>query len=106
MSQRKIQILRRNSKRWAYAISWSGVVVALLCFVSIAALSDPIRVWPVRGFMLAFISILAGWGLHYGFIVVDEVMHRHYVNALFMSAVIAVFGLVVLSCVRAMIDFR
>lgn len=106
MSHRKIQTLRRDSKRWAYAISQGALVAAVLCFVGIAALSEPLRVWPVRGFFVAFTCILAGWGLHFGFIVLDEAMRRHYGTALFMSAVIASFGWVIQSCVRGMIFYK
>jgi len=106
MSHRKIQTLRRDSKRWAYLISQGCLVVAVLCFVGIAALPEPLRVWPVRGFFLAFILILVSWGTHYGFIVLDEVMRRQYGTALFMSAVIAGFGWVIQSCVRGMFVYR
>ena len=106
MSHRKIQTLCRDSKRWAYTISQVGLVAAVLCFVGIAALSEAHRVWPVRGFSLAFVSVLGGWGLHYGFIVLDEVVRRHYGTAIFMTAVIAGFGWVIQSCVRGMIVYR
>jgi hypothetical protein len=106
MSHRKIQPLRRDSKRWAYTISKAGLVAAVLCFIGIAALSEAHRIWPVRGFFLAFISILVGWASHYGFIVLDEVVRRHYGTAVFMSAVIAGFGWAIQSCVRGMIVYR
>jgi len=106
MSHRKIQILRRDTKGWAYWISWGCLVVALLCFVGISVLSEPLRVWPVRGFFVAFILVLTGWATHYAFIVLDEVMRRRYGTALVMSAVIAGFGWIIQSCVRGMIVYR
>ncbi len=106
MSHRKIQTLRRDSKRWAYLISQGCLVAAVFCFVGIVAFSEPLRVWSMRGFFLAFILILVGWGTHYGFIVLDEVMRRQYGMALFMSAVIAGFVWIIQSCVRGMIVYR
>ena len=106
MSHRKIQTLRRDSKRWSYRISQGSLIAAVLCFVSIAAFSESLRVWPVRGFLLAFILVLVAWAIHYAFIVLDEIMRRQYGTALFMSAVIAGFGWVIQSCVRGMIVFK
>jgi len=106
MSHQKIQTLRRDSKRWAYRITAGCLVVAALCFVGIVAFSEPLRVWPVRGFFFVFIFIMAGWGTHYGFIVLDEVVHRNYGGALFMLAVLVVMMWVIQSCIRGMIVYR
>ena len=53
-----------------------------------------------------FILILAGWGTHYGFIVMDEVMRHKYGMAVFMLAVIVGFVWVIQTCIRGMIVYR
>jgi hypothetical protein len=106
MSHRKIQALRRDSKRWADRSSWAGLVAGILCFLGIAVIPDSLRVWPVRGFFLAFIFILLAWVTHYAFIVLDEYIRRQYGTAIFMSAVIAGFGWIIFACVRGMIVYR
>ena len=106
MSHRKIQSLRRDTKRWAYRASWGCLVAGILCFLGIVIIPDTLRVWPVRGVFLSFILILLAWASHYAFIVLDEAMRRQYGTALFMSAVIASFGWVIQSCVRGMIVYR
>jgi len=106
MSHGKIQTLRRDTQRWAYRVSWGCLVAGFLCFLGIVVVPDSLRVWPVRGFFLSFILILLSWATHYAFIVLDEVMHRKYGAAVFMSAVIAGFGWVIQSCVRGMVLYR
>jgi uncharacterized membrane protein len=97
MSHRKIQTLRRDSKRWADRCSWAGIVAGFLCFLGIVVVPDSLRVWPETGFFLAFIFILLAWATHYAFIVLDEFIRRHYGTVIFMSAVIAGFGWVIQS---------
>ena len=106
MSHRKIQSLRADSKRWADRCSWAGLLAGSLCFLGIVVIPDSFRVWPVRGFFIAFIFILLAWATHYAFIVLDGFVRRQYGTAIFMSAVIAGFGWVIQSCVRGMFVYR
>jgi hypothetical protein len=83
-----------------------SLVAIGLCFVGIAALPEPLRVWPVRGFFLAFIFGVIGSTTQYAFIGLDAFIRRQYGTALFTAAVIAGFAWLIQSCVRGMIIYR
>ena len=106
MSRQAMQTLLRGSSRWARNMTWAGLAGGCLCFLGIKFAPDSLRVWPVRGFFLAFISMLVAWTTHYAFIVLDELNRRKYGTVTFMSGVIAGFGWLVVSCVRGMMEYR